>query len=295
MTRRGAVAGLFLLLGLVLPAHAQVALEWKLAKGDEFYLRTVCTTKQTLKSVGREVKQDAEQTIVLGFKVKDKTAEGVVLEETIEGLSLKSGGAVPVADDRLPGTTFTVTLSPKGEVLKFEGYDKFLDRLAGDDAAVRKTLQNLIAEDTLKRSVREALAFLPDRAVKEGETWERVLDAPFGALGSLRLNTAYKLEGKEDVGGKKVEKIGFTTTVEFKPGKADPAVPFHVVNGELKADEGRGTIHFDAAAGRLIQSKSRVVLHGRMIFAASGTNVETEVQQEQTTDVTLLKENPVKR
>lgn len=296
MFHRGPAALALLLTAFAWPALGQgVPLAWKLNKGDEFYLRTVCTTRQTLKSVGREVKQDTEQTTVLGFKVKEKAPDGgLVVEQTIERLSVKSGGGEPVVDDRLAGVALTLTLSPKMELLRIEGYDRFLDKLAGDDAAVRKTLQNLVSEETLKRSVRETLAFLPDRPVREGESWQRLIDAPFGALGSLRIETTYKLEGKEDVGGKKVEKIGFTQAVEFKVGKADPAVPYHVVSGDLKADEARGTLHFDAA-GRLVQSKSKLVLRGRMVFAVAGANVETEVQQEQTTDVTLLKDNPVKR
>lgn len=293
---RRALALILTLAGLAPAARAQVALEWKLAKGDEFYLRTVCATKQTLKTAGREVKQDVEQTTVLGFKVEDKTADSLVVRQTVEGVRLKTGSAEPVADERVVGASFLVTLSlPKMEILKFEGYDKFLDKLAGDDAALRKTLQALVGEEALKRSVREALAFVPEGKKKDGETWERVVEAPFGALGLLRLNTAYKLDGKEDVGGKKVEKIEYGGTVEFKPGKPDPAVPYHVVSGDLKTDEARGTIHFDAAAGRLVQAKSRLVVRGRMVLSAAGTNVETEVQQEQASETTLLKDNPLKR
>lgn len=296
MRRVGLLPVILLLCGLCSPAAAQMPLEWKLAKGDEFYLRIHSTVKQTLKTAGREVKNEAEQTIVLGFKIKEKSADQVVLEQSLEGVSVKVGTAAPVQDSRIAGTVFTVTLSvPKLEILKFEGHDKFLERLAGEDAQVRKTLQALVSEETLRRSVRESLAFLPDRPVKDGETWERVLDAPFGALGNLRLTTAYKLEGKEDVGGKKVDKITFGTTVDFKVGKADPAVPYHVVSGDIKTDESRGIIHFDSGTGRLVQSKSRLVLRGRMILSASGTNVDTEVQQEQTTEVVLLKDNPLKK
>jgi hypothetical protein len=62
----------------------------------------------------------------------------------------------------------------------------------------------------------------------------------------------------------------------------------------MKAEEAKGTLHFDTAAGQLVQLESKMTLKGRMILSISRSNVDTEVQQEQTTKVVLLKENPVK-
>jgi hypothetical protein len=292
-----AVAAALILTGLTLPLGAQPTqpLAWQLKPGDQFYLRTVSTTKQTMKTLGREVRQEREETLVLGFKVESKGPDGIVLTETIEGFSSRTGKDPAVSDDRIKGASFVVTLSPKMEVLKLEGHDKLIDKLAGDDLNVRKTLQLVLSEEALKRSVREALAFLPDRPVKENETWERSIDAPLGPLGSLRMTNTYKLEGKEDVGGKKVEKITYTTALDYKPGKPEKELPYHVVTGDLKAEDAKGTVHFDAAAGRLVQSESKVSLKGKLILSVTGTNVDAELEQAQTTKVTLLNENPLEK
>jgi hypothetical protein len=278
--RRGIVAALLLAAGLAAPARAQVTLEWKLRKGDRFYVRNVTSTKQTLKALGKDIPQNFEQTIVLGFTVEDVTREGLLLRETVEAITTKPDKGEPVSDDRIVGASFTILLSPKWEVLKFEGYDKLLDKLAGDDIAARQALQATSSEDVLKKSVRELVAFLPDRPVKDGDTWERTVEEPLGALGTVRETRTYKLEKLEELAGQKVDRITFTAAVDYKPGKPDKALPYHVISGEMKAEEAKGTIYFDPAAGRVVQMDSQMKLRGRMVLSVAGSNVDAVVEQE---------------
>ena len=55
-------------------------------------MRSVSTFKQTLKTQNKELKQNIEQTAVLGFTVEERTADNLVLKETIQGLTINSGG-----------------------------------------------------------------------------------------------------------------------------------------------------------------------------------------------------------
>jgi hypothetical protein len=296
MARRGVLAVLLLAAGLVLPARAQAPLEWKLKKGDRFYVRNFTETKQTLKAVGKEVPQSFKQTVVLGFTVEDQTPKGVVLKETVEWVEIKPENGDPVSEDRIVGASFTILLSPKWEVIEFEGYAQLLDKLAGDDVAARQALQATVSEDALKKSVRELMAFLPDRPVKEGgDPWARTVEQPFGALGTLLETRTYKLEGKGDLGGKKVDRITFTSAVEYKAGKPDKALAYHVISGEMKADEAKGTVHFDPDAGRVVQIESRMKLRGRMVLSIAGSNVDAVVEQEQKTEVAVLSEKPARK
>src|SRR5688500_16030680 len=115
---------------------------------------------------------------------------------------------------------------------------------------------------------------LTDGALREKETGQLSLDVPLGVVGTLRQTHLYKLEGKEDVGGKKVDRVSFTSSVEFKPGKAGPALPNAVTGGDLKAEGARGTLHFDAAGGRLVKATSKMTLKGRMVLSGGGTNLD---------------------
>jgi hypothetical protein len=295
MSRRFVGAVLVLVAGLASPAAAQAPIEWKLKVGDKFYLRNVTTTKQTLKALNKDVPQNSEQTIVLGFSVEEKAGENFLLKETVEEVTVKPEKGDPVSDPRLPGVTFLLTVSPKWEILKFDGYDKLVDKLAGDDPAVRTALTLTLPEEVFKKTVREAMAFLPDRAVKDGETWERSVEEPLGPLGTLRETRTYKLDVKEDFGGKKVDKITFTTAVDFKAGKKVDNLSYYVISGRVEVKESKGTIHFDAAASQLVQIKSDLKLVGTMVLSISDTKVDAVVEQEQSTVVTVLKEKPGKK
>ena len=63
----------------------------------------------------------------------------------------------------------------------------------------------------------------------------------------------------------------------------------------MKADEAKGTIYFDPAAGRVVQMDSQMKLRGRMVLSVSGSNVDAVVEQEQTTKVAVLSEKPAKK
>jgi hypothetical protein len=295
MSFRRVVAVVLLAAGLASPAAAQAPIEWKLKVGDKFFLRNVTTTRQTIKALNKDVPQNSEQTVVLGFSVEEKVGDNFLLKETVEEVTVKPDKGDPVSDTKLTGAVFLLTVSPKWEILKFDGYDKLVDRLAGDDAAVRQALTATLPEDVFKKTVREAMAFLPDRPVKEGETWERSVEEPLGPLGTLRETRTYKLEGKDDVGGKKLDKIGFTTAVDFKAGKKVDNLNYHVISGRMEVKEGKGTVHFDPAASQLVQIKSDLKLVGTMVLSISDTKVDAVVEQEQSSVVTVLKEKPGKQ
>jgi hypothetical protein len=292
MSRRFAAAVLILLAGLALPAHAQTALKWNLKKGDRFYVRNVTTATQKLAAANtKPVSQKSEQTVVLGFSVEDQTDQGLVLKETIEQVTIKPEKGDPVSDDKVVGAFFLMTISPKWEILKFDGYDKFINKVAGDDTAVRQALLGTLPEETFKKSVREVLAFLPDNPVKQGEVWEQTIDSPLGALGTLRETRKYKYEGKDADG----EKITFTTAVTFAAGKRFENLNYYVLAGRMDAKDSKGTIHFNSADGRLVRIVSELKLTGSMKLSISDVQVGAELEQEQTSRVEISKENPVKK
>src|SRR5262249_49501436 len=156
----------------VLPAHAQVQMEWKLKEGDKFFLETVGTLKQQMRTQSKEMKQDQELTAVFALTVEKKNADNTaVLEEKVEALTVKNAAGLAAGTDekfnqQLVGTAFKVTLNPRGEVVKFEGYDDLVKKLAGDDPAFRKAVQSVTPEEQFRISVSEAFGFLPDKPVK---------------------------------------------------------------------------------------------------------------------------------
>jgi hypothetical protein len=302
MMRSGSIA-LALAVGLTgVSARAQTPLAWKFKKDDTFRYKTVSTLKQIMKLLdkadkpdGKELVQDIEYTIVVGYKVLDVTADGgAMLEMKVESMNFKNAaviGAPAVEDDKLKNATFKLTLNAKREATKIDGYDEFLQKMAGDDKTMLKTLQAVLPRETLLKSAREAFGFLPQ---KDEKTWTREFVAPLGPLGSLAVKNAYQDEGGDQLDGKAVRKISFDSTVTYSPPGAEtqaaPQAAFRVVKGELKrTDQNKGTIYFDAAAGRLAAMNQQIKVQGQLSLIVQGTRIDAQVDQDQKTNTTLLK------
>ncbi len=269
--------GVVLVLALTaLPARAQVQLEWKLKEGDSFFLQTDSKFVQVLelvgKETGKEIKQEIEQTTLLQFKVekKDEKTGVLTVRETIEGLRGKG-----VADEKVQGAAFKVS---------------------GDDPAIAKTMKAILSEDLLKVSAKEAFSFLPEKDVKEGDTWgeKRTIKVPIGPLGTMDVINTYKYEGKEKVGGKEFDKITFTTAVTYAPPKEDSGLTFKVTKGELKTEGTKGKILFDREAGRLVQYQAELKTTGQFTLSINNVPLETKItKQEQNIKATVSAENPI--
>jgi hypothetical protein len=241
---------------------------------------------------------------VLGFKVNKKEADGTsVLKQTIEGLmhknNPKDAASAPVPDDKIQGAVFTITLNPKLEIVKFEGYPEVIAKLtagATKESGVETLLRTIVTEEAMKRSAREALAmFLPDKPVKTGDTWEKKVETPLGPLGSMTVTNHYKYDGKGKLDDKEYEKISFVSDVKYQPSKAEGSAPFQILKGDLKAQDARGTVYFDTTAGRLVQQDSEMNLKGNLTLSVAGQNLDAEVDQTQKTKVSLSPTNPIKK
>jgi hypothetical protein len=284
----------------VLPVHAQVQMEWKLKEGDKLFLETVSTLKQQMRTQGKEMKQDQELTTVFALTVEKKNPDNtIVLEQKLEALTVKNAVGLAAGTDekfnqQLVGAVFKVTLNPKGEVVKIEGYEDLLKKLAGDDANARKAVQSIKPEELFKVSVSEAFGFLPDKPVKTGDSWERETTRSLGPLGSIVSKRKYSYDGSETVEGKPLEKISFTATTTYNPPKAgEPtSLEFQVAKADIKVEDVKGTFLFDATAGRLVQSEMGLKMKGTVVIVVKGTNLDTEAVEEQTIKMRVLDKNP---
>jgi hypothetical protein len=304
MMRRSAMAVLVaqLALAAAFPAHAQTKLEWKLKEGDKFYLENVSTLNQTMKTAGVDtIQNNIEQTTVSLLTVKKKNADGLVLEQKIETMRLKPLSPTNLDEktlkqaQALEGAVFTFTISPKGEVTRFSGYEDFIKKIGGNDQAVGKEVRKFLTEDLLKAMPQELFGFLPDKAVKKGDKWERKVSYPLGPLGTLTSTNKYSYDGTEKVEGKDLDKITVEMAMTYTTPPATPegAKGLEVRKGELKAEGAKATIYFDSAAGRLVRSEETVPLKGKLTFAYSGTETEVDLDQKQTIKNRVLEKNPL--
>src|SRR5947209_5421020 len=94
MRHKAWVVALLLFGGLSVPAYGQVKMEWKFNEGDKFYVEDVTTMKQKIEFQGKGFDQTLKTTMVTSYTVKKKTTDGVVLQQKIEGVDVKSMGGL---------------------------------------------------------------------------------------------------------------------------------------------------------------------------------------------------------
>ena len=304
MLQRCSIGAVLALAVLAAPAHAQVQLEWKFKEGDKFYLETINSFKQSMKTLGKELKQDLDLTFVFSVAVQkvneDKSA---VLEERLESVEVKNAGGptggIPAEDkfnQQVKGATFRVTVTPRGEVTRFEGYDDLLKKLAGDDPVTRKTVQAVLSEDYIKNAAADVFGRLPPGPVKADAEWggDRKIEMPLGPLGTFTTTRTYRYEGKDTIDGKSVEKISFTGKATYSPPKSGSAgpFPFQLTKGDLQIEDLHGTLSFDAANGRLVQSDTSMRVKGSMTAVVSGNTIDSELLQDRSIKTRLLDKAP---
>jgi hypothetical protein len=304
MLQRSVIGAVLALALMAVPARAQVQLEWKFKEGDTFYLETVNSLKQSMKTLGKELRQDLDLTFVFSVTVDKVNADkSATLVEKVESIEVKNTGgatgAIPAEDrfnQQVKGVTFRLTVTPRGEVTKFEGYDDLVKRLAGDDAVTRKTVQAVLSEDYLKHAAADVFGPLPAAPVKNNESWgaDKKVEVPLGPLGSFTTSRTYTFEGRDTVEGKSVDKITFKGTASYSPPKSgDPGpFPFQLTKGDLKVDEFHGTMTFDDDHGRLIQSDTTMHIKGSLTAVVSGNTIDSELQQERNVKTRLLDKPP---
>jgi hypothetical protein len=285
---------LALLLGLALPASGQTVLEWKLKEGEKFYLDESVVQKQRFEFMGKEVTQEALTRTISSFTVMKVTKDGMVLEKKVESWTNKVvGGLAPMNDDKVSklfkGLTFTFTLSPRGAVSGFAGYDNLVKRLRDLDEMEAKMVQLILSEQALKSTMDMAFGIVPDRAVRKGDQWQRQIVVPAGPIGTVKFDTRFTYQGPSPA-GEEVSAHG-TFTYELPKKDAD-ALPFRVVKANFRSPGGKGTILYDASAGRLRSFEMNMPMSGSMTLDIAGNQIDMNFAADETRTVRLTAKNP---
>ena len=279
----------FVLLFAAVPCQAQTKLEWLFKDGETVFAERIYTQKQSVEVKNKLFNQERTKTWVTAITVKEKTAAGYVLDLKVESVAFKSTGPpVPGGFDdkmaaKMKGTQFTATINPQGKVLKFEGYDAFIQKLAEKKTEVEKVLRGVLSEEGVREDVEEIFSFLPDKAVQKGDKWKREAVDPVPPFGSFRSVFDYVCEG-DDEG---LVTIGYSIKMTYKAPSGDGDL-FRVVKGGLKGEEGKGTFVFDSKKGRLVSGEKSVQVRGDLVIESMGNQTPMEFTSQNTLRVRLF-------
>jgi hypothetical protein len=283
----------------VSPVRAQVKLEWQLQEGKTFFVKRVYMQKQSVEINGKSFKEERAKTWVTAVTAKEKTPAGYVLELKIDSVSFQSAGKMPAGervgmnapaqgglDDALAakvkGSAFTAVVTAQGKLVKFEGYDAFILKLAGKNAERDKVLRALLTEQTLREDMEDIFHFLPEKAVRKGDKWKRDTIEPVPPFGLFKSVLEYVLDEEELVeGGNAGGRVGISYKIKttYKPPN-EAADLIRIVKGSLKAEEGKGSIIFDVKQGRLVRSEKTAHIRGDLVIESMGKQMRMEFSSE---------------
>jgi hypothetical protein len=282
---------------VAVPAQAQnkLSFKWKFTQGEKFVQETRTTLKQTIRSVGMEQKQDMDQVLTSTYEVLDVTAEAIKIRLTLDDVKANVTGAgsnLTNIIQQLRGLALILTLDAKHNVTQVEGYEDLMKRVAGENEATKRMVKDILSEDALKKSLKEALAFGPADPVGPGEKWTREASISLGPLGTLLTTNHYTFEGTTMLEDKPVAKVLIDQTVKYEPPKGDGSgLPFQIVKSDLKAENAKGTLWFAIEQGKPVRLEQRMRYRGTMTISANGMNVDMEIDQDQNVVINYTKKD----
>jgi hypothetical protein len=296
-------------------AGDKVELKWKFEKDKPFYQEMTTKTNQDMKVMNMDVKQQQEQTFYFSWQFKEEDKDkNTVITQKIEGVKLTINVAGnPITFDStaapgqntalseffraLVGSQFTLTLDKDNKVVKVEGRDDFLKKLANANPQMEPLLRSILTEEALKQMADPSFGVTPPNAVAKGDTWSRDSTLNLGPIGSYQTSTKYKSDGQDDK-NKDLTKISDEITLTYKAPASEQSgqpLPFKIKSADLKSKSGKGTVTFDTKKGRLDKSEQKIELDGKLTIEIAGMTTDVTLNQTQETTITTSDTPQVKK
>ena len=275
-------------------------LKWKFTTGETFYMTEVMQQNQIVKSGGSEQKNETTQTTVTEFKVMGlKSDGGVSLKMTMlsvreDGSKAKNPGSQAVLD-RMKGAEFQVELNSAGKIQKFAGYNDFVNRISGGNAAMAKIFRSILSEDSFRKMVTQTFSIVPGGQTKKGAVWKQNQIMTLGPFGNVAIVRNIQHSGEVTAkNGRKYVQLDLRGNARYQaPQEEFPNLPFRILGGDLKFDGITGRGYFDPSAGRLQQLTVEMKMQGTLDIQAGGQEEKVQLIQSQKGTVKISSANPL--
>jgi hypothetical protein len=257
-------------------------LVWRLKEGETFYQEVTVTQKPSFSVQGLPVQLVLRYQVVSRFTVRKINEDGSrVVEQKIESAKIleaddltQAGVAGPVA--ALPGTTYTLHLSPKMDVTRFEGADAQpgVKPLPGGQGM---QMTSLVDRDGWKE-LAQMTFFQMDQPPTPKARWSKPLTHNWGALGSWAGQTQYEYLGRQG----DVHKIGYALKLTYKAPAAGAVVGgMQITAANFQPQQAVGLLSFDAARGKVVVAEERFRVKGVLTASILGQQTAIEMEEDQ--------------
>ncbi len=279
---------------------AQDRVAWKFEAGKSFFLQEVIKQDQVITVAGmEEQKRATTQNTLTRFDVLNVKPDGSVdLRMTFIQMKNEGDGAAQGAEvlKRMEGSEFSVSLDGKKKITKFDGYEKFVERISEGNEQLAKIFRSVLSEDSFKQLVRQTFTLAAGRDVSEGESWNQNLVMSLGPFGSVNVTRTLKHAGRgrpEGVQEGQFCKLEVTGKATYAPPTEDfPGVAFKIIEGDLQMDGMKGDCFFDLENGQLHSMRLGLNLNGSLTIAIGNQKVKVNLKQKQEATQAVTNNDP---
>ncbi len=294
---------------LVLPAAAQVTLEYKIPETSKAVAVSEVKMRQVLQIAGQEIPTKVDQKITAEITAKTRAKDGALrVKSTITGITAKfdfPGGIKMEFDSKVPDLKAPMpALEFILEGLRVISKTPITQVFDKDDQLIKVEmpkgatdgLNPLIKEEMEPKRIFEQMttliARLPNKVVSNGDTWVRDEKTHLGGGQVMTFRIDYTYEGTIKQGGRELDRItGKVTSADYAQDGKAPG-PLQVVDSEIKPVNSAIELLFDRKLGCYVSEKSKIQVKGDMTFDVNGMKLpgKLDLTMEQNT-ITKTKEN----
>ncbi|MCE5174984.1 MAG: DUF6263 family protein [Bacteroidales bacterium] len=287
--------------GISMMAQTPVELKFNLEKGKVYTIKNI--SKQSLQQTvnGQSYTLDIYSNNVVSYKVLQQENDIMDIEfkfDTIESKisspmfnketnSAKSGSNDPTEKIMNKMSTYKIIakISTAGKFIDFINFGKFKDSVmfvfdsipdTKKDMA-RKVADALLKESTVKSMIEPFFAYLPDKAVKIGDTWETSYFNVANNLSMVVLNS-YALKGIEN----NMATISGQSDMESMPSNDPSAQTLQEIKGSSTFDS-----KMDVSTGLILKNTSKGHYEGGI--KVKNNNSEVKIAMDSQSEITMTK------
>lgn len=290
-------------LAISLMAQAPVTLKLNLEKGKVYKVKN--TSKQVMQITpgGQQINMDITSSTVVSYKVLKQENDVMDIEFKLDTIATKTvmpmmtketNSAKPAGNDptekimnKMSSYSIIAKITTAGKFVDFVNYPKFkdnvmfvLDSIPATKRDQAKTIADmLLKESAVKSMIEPIFAYLPDAAVKTGDTWETTYARSASGMSMITLNT-FTLKSVD----KNVGTISGKTEIESLPSTDPAAQMSQEIKGNMTFD---GTI--DVVTGLAMKNTAKGRIEGAIIQKNNGQEMKMPLVIDSESETIMIK------
>ncbi len=282
-----AFAAMLMLLAGPSMSSAQEQLAWKFSAGESLKYVVKQNMKMTINVADKTQQIAMNQTMDMQWKIEnvDPASGDVNMGQTVERVQMYSQGGL-IGALKFDSSSTEVPDTPSGKALA-DVFKKLIGQEFGvhmlstgkiDQVTVPESLLaalkksgstgNSLDEETLKQLMKQSAILLPETPIKTGHMWDstQLIEMPFG---TMTVTSKLTFQGIDASTG--MARISMAPSISLTPKQGTE------IDLKLLKTEGRGSLLFDVARGRI--TKSDLELKMEMQNNSFGQVIDQTIEQ----------------